>query len=198
MELSGDTKLNTIIIRDVEVSGFGKTGVSVGSWNGKSGFKDVRITYVEAHDNVNAGIFVWGFFSAQASGYSHENLYIGHSKAYNNRGKPGTSVHSGNGIVVSDVDGAVVERCVAYNNGARNTAVGGPVGIWAWDANNVTIQYNESHHNRTGSSADGGGFDLDGGVTNSVMQYNYSHDNDGAGFLIAQFRGARPLQRNLI
>ena len=47
---------------------------------------------------------------------------------------------------------------------ALNTNVGGPVGIWAWDSNAVTIQYNESYANKTGSSADGGGFDLDGGV----------------------------------
>ncbi|WP_133273227.1 T9SS type A sorting domain-containing protein [Hymenobacter radiodurans] len=40
---------------------------------------------------------------------------------------------------------------------------------------------------------DGGGFDLDGGCTNSVLQYNYSHDNDGPGYLIAQFPGASPL-----
>ena len=60
------------------------------------------------------------------------------------------------------------------------------------------IQFNESHHNRTGSSKDGGGFDLDGGMTNSVVQYNYSHDNDGAGYLLAQFEGARPLYGNVV
>jgi hypothetical protein len=75
---------------------------------------------------------------------------------------------------------------------------GGPVGIWAWDANGVTIQYNASHHNRTGSSKDGAGFDLDGGVTNSIVQYNYSHDNDGAGYLLAQFGGARPFYGNTL
>ena len=75
---------------------------------------------------------------------------------------------------------------------------GGPIGIWAWDANRVVIQFNESHHNLTGSSKDGGGFDLDGGVTNSVLQYNYSHDNDGAGYLLAQFEGARPFYGNVL
>ena len=69
------------------------------------------------------------------------------------------------------------------------TPSGGPVGIWVWDANNALIQNNESHHNRTGSTADGGGFDFDGGVTNSVMQYNYSHDNAGPGYGVYQFRG---------
>src|SRR6185436_14166755 len=43
-----------------------------------------------------------------------------------------------------------------------------------------------------------GGFDLDGGVTNSVMQYNYSHGNDGAGFLLAQFANAKPFSGNVV
>ena len=60
------------------------------------------------------------------------------------------------------------------------------------------MQFNESHHNQTGSSKDGAGFDLDGGVTNSIVQYNYSHDNDGAGYLLAQFEGARPFYGNVL
>ena len=41
----------------------------------------------------------------------------------------------------------------AYENGRLNDYEGGgPVGIWAWDANRVVIQFNASHHNRTGSS----------------------------------------------
>ena len=35
--------------------------------------------------------------------------------------------------------------------------------------------------NRTGNAPDGDGFDLDGGSIECVLQYNYSHDNDGAG-----------------
>ena len=34
-------------------------------------------------------------------------------------------------------------------------------------------------------AADGGGFDFDQSTSGSVAQYNYSHDNDGAGFLSA-------------
>ena len=45
-------------------------------------------------------------------------------------------------------------------------------------------------------SLDGGGFDLDGGVTNSVLQYNYSHDNDGAGYLVYSYPDAPYTCRN--
>src|SRR5205814_224044 len=52
---------------------------------------------------------------------------------------------------------------------------------------------------KTGSaSLDGGGFDLDGGCTNGVIQYNYSHDNYGAGYLLYQFAIARPFNNNTV
>ena len=73
-----------------------------------------------------------------------------------------------------------------------------PVGIWAWDSRNIIIQYNESFNNKTGATKDGGGFDLDGGMVNSIMQYNYSHDNDGPGYLLAQFSYAREHKENIV
>ena len=35
-------------------------------------------------------------------------------------------------------------------------------------------------------------------MKNSVMQYNYSHDNDGAGYLLAQFTYAREFTNNIV
>ena len=199
VDLPGDVKLEHLIFDDLDVSGFGKSGVVVGADNGNSGFRGVRITKTRSHDNGLAGITVYGAWSQNPTGYAMEDVYIGHCVVHGNSGVAGSSSHSGNGIVIGGVDGGVIERSVAYNNGWRNTAVGGPIGIWAWDSNDITIQYNESYGNRTDSRADGGGFDLDGGVTNSVMQYNYSHDNDGAGFLLAQFSGAsRPFANNIV
>jgi hypothetical protein len=91
---------------------------------------------------------------------------------------------------MEDVDGGLIEYCEAYNNGYEGgCTVGGPIGIWAAVANNVIIQCCESHHNRAGRG-DGGGFDFDGGTTNSTLQYNYSHDNDGAGYLICSYQKA--------
>src|SRR5579885_82042 len=197
-DLPGNIKLGYVHISNVQVSGFGGAGIAIGGGNGKSGFRDIRITSTSAHDNADSGILIWGVFSPTLTGYAHEGVYIGYTKAYNNPGTPGLPYDSGNGIEISDVNGGVIERSVAYNNGWLNTAVGGPVGIWAWDSNNITIQYNESYNNHTSSSADGGGFDLDGGVTNSLMQYNYSHGNDGTGFLLAEFSGARPFYGNTI
>ena len=200
--LPENTKFANIRIHRVSVSGFKDAGICFraeptdGSW---SGFCDVRITHTTSHDNGDAGISCTGTWNPEQRGYAHANFYVGNCSAYRNAGIPGKGSHSGNGIVLAQVDGATIAYCCAYENGRLNDYEGGgPVGIWAWDANRVVIQFNASHHNRTGSSKDGGGFDLDGGVTNSTVQYNYSHDNDGAGYLLAQFGGARPFYGNVL
>ncbi|MYK95434.1 right-handed parallel beta-helix repeat-containing protein [Candidatus Poribacteria bacterium] len=200
--LTGSVKLADIRIHRVDISGFKYSGISLVSqptdmsW---SGFRDVKITNTTSHDNGDAGISCIGAWNPEQKGYAHADFYIGNCSAYRNSGIPGKGSHSGNGIVLAQVDGAIIEHCRAYENGSLNDYEGGgPVGIWAWDANRVVIQFNESHHNRTGSSKDGAGFDLDGGVTNSVVQYNHSHDNDGAGYLLAQFEGAPPFYGNVL
>ncbi len=197
-DLPGHVKLAHVVVDEVEVIGFRKSGITVGAWNGNSGFEDVRITRAVVHDIGSEGINVFGEFNQNKKGYAHRNVYVGHCHVYQVYGLPIPDKHSGSGIVLSDVDGGTVEHSVVHSSGMGNTHCGGPVGIWAWDANNITIQYNEAYHISAGSGCDGGGFDLDGGVTNSVMQYNYSHDNEGAGFLIAQFEWARPMHNNVV
>jgi hypothetical protein len=60
-------------------------------------------------------------------------------------------------------------------------------GIEAIHCDQVLIQYNESYANH------GGPFDGDGIVlditTNSIMQFNYTHDNDGAGLFLGAETG---------
>jgi hypothetical protein len=180
MERPGKAPLAFIRIEDVEVAGFGQDGVQVGTWNGGAGFSDVRIVRTLAHDNVRTGILT---FADRPN--VHRDVYVGYSRAFNNRGARGTGVNSGSGIVLGGVHGGTIERSVAHHNGDLCDASEGPVGIWAYDSTRILIQHNESYSNRTGGQADGGGFDLDQNVSASVMQYNYSHDNDGAGYLLA-------------
>jgi peptidoglycan/LPS O-acetylase OafA/YrhL len=198
--LPGDIKLPHVQVESVSVSGFGRFGLLIEGRHRQSGFRDVRVAHVEAHDNALGGICVSGRLSRYSAGYAHCNVYVGYSRAHDNPGVAGPiRKHSGSGIVLSDVDGGTIERCVAYQNGRLcNSWAGGPVGIWAWEANDVVIQWNESYRNQAGGPKDGGGFDLDGGVTNSVLQYNYSHENDGPGYLLCQFCGARPFTGNTV
>jgi hypothetical protein len=179
---AGGAKLQHVYVDHVDVSGFGEFGIDVGTLTSAAGYNDVRITYAVAHGN-GGGVFVWG----QTPSSSNSNVYIGHCIAYEN---------AADGLEIADTDGGTIERSIAHDNG-RN--VGGEVGIWTYDSTHVTIQYNESYHNRSTPTADDGdGFDFDGGVTNSVMQYNYSHDNDGAGFLVGEYPGSGPTTGNVI
>jgi hypothetical protein len=158
----------------------------------KSGYEDVEITGCTAYDNAYYGILITGSWDAKATRYANAKVRIADCLVYKNPGDPlYHENHSGRGILVEDCDGGLVERCVAYENGALcDDAPGGPCGIWTAIANRVTIQHCESYRNRTGTAADGDGFDLDGGCTSCILQYNYAHDNDGAGILVYTYDGA--------
>ncbi|TGD82434.1 right-handed parallel beta-helix repeat-containing protein [Hymenobacter wooponensis] len=187
------TQLQHIIIDSLDVSGYKSYGITIGSyapsvdyWGAPFGYNDVRISNTATHDNGDTGLFSYG-----ATLHAHHNWYVGNCQSYNNSGQASvTDRNTGSGIILANVDEAMIEQCEAYNNGwLSNHAYTGPAGIWAYACNEVIIQKCESHNNRSGT-IDGGGFDLDGGCTNSTLQYNYSHDNEGPGLMLAQYNGA--------
>jgi len=177
-------------IDSVEASGFRRAGISTG------GDESTRITNVRVHHNGFAGIAVRGGGDLPFT----RDLYIGHSVAHDNPGDPlNTTNHSGNGIVVGGVKGGLIEYCEAFNNGWDMPRQGnGPVGIWGYFCDRLVIQHNIAHHNKTSKGGhDGGGFDLDGGATNSILQYNLSYANHGTGYLLCQYPGAAPWKDNI-
>jgi hypothetical protein len=190
-------KRSGIEFRRLEISGFGRAGIlldGAASDKSDSGFKDVLIEDCRVSDGVHYGIWSNGYEQPRGSWkYPHANITVRGCEVFGIVGDPDKrDNHSGNGIMIGSVDGALIERCVAHGNGARNgSQTGGPVGIWTYCSRKVVIQRCESYANRAGAKAvDGGGFDLDGGVSESVMQYNYSHDNDGAGYLVYSYKDA--------
>src|SRR5690606_2300161 len=191
-DLPGDLKLENIKISNCEIFGFKNSGIVIGAWNGNSGFNNVLIANNKVHDILDAGISSFGHFSQTKTGYAHSNITVRNCEVFNIIGYS-KGENSGNGIVLSDVQHSVIEHSTVYDSGKGNTNCGGPVGIWYWDADQVTIQHCEVYNMSSGTGCDGGGFDMDGGVTNGIMQYNYSHNNDGAGYLIGQFTYARPM-----
>jgi hypothetical protein len=122
------------------------------------------------------------------SGTNITNVLYQGNTVYDIGGKPGGANGTvGNGILLSGVDGGVAQYNVVYRCGGNTTTCGGPGGLWAYGVNNVTLQYNEvygmSPVGVMSGGCDWGAFDLDGGVTNSLVQYNYAHDNVGPGYL---------------
>ncbi|HEX8517859.1 MAG TPA: T9SS type A sorting domain-containing protein [Bacteroidia bacterium] len=197
-DLTGNVKLKKIELKNLEIHNYGRTGLSILSTKGNSGFNDVMIDGVHVHDVKENGIVTRGFTMQSHVGFAHQNITIKNTEVNNVPGYSDASTHRGSGIIMGQVNNGLIEYCAVHDNGSANTHCGGPGGIWTWDSNNITIQYSESYRNSGGTGCDGLGFDLDGGVTNSLMQYNYSHDNDGAGYLLGQYDYARPWANNVV
>ena len=175
-------KSSNIIVDSVEINGFQKAGLLIYSSS------DVEVTRVYAFENGFAGIHIAG----DAKGDCHD-IHISYSNAEDNPGDPtNLTNHSGNGILAGNCKNVLIEYCTATNNGWDMPRKGnGPVGIWCYEADSIVIQHCISYRNKTSAgAADGGGFDLDGGVTHSVIQYCLSYENEGSGFGIFQYAGA--------
>ena len=179
-----------VTINDLDVSGFQKSGLLIYA------SQNVEVKNVSVHDNGAAGITVEGPYQKRES----SNIQILYCRAENNPGDP-TKLdnHSGNGIVVGNCKKVLIDHCTATNNGWDMPRIGnGPVGIWAYESDSVIIQHCLSYKNKTSKGgADGGGFDFDGGVTNSIIQYCFSYDNQGSGLCIFQYWGASAWHDNI-
>lgn len=169
-------KLSSFHVRNVEVKNYGRTGIYIKTSGKNSSLANVKIERASLHDNL------WGGLKATGSkDNANKNWVVQYVKAYNSPGD-GTTYHvTGSGIFISHAENLVVQKSIAFNNGERGAA---PVGMWVSSSKNVVFQYNESYNNRTMTGTDGGGFDFDWDVYNSTMQYNYSHGNDGPGYLL--------------
>jgi len=187
--LEGDNVTKTGPVKSV-------AGITV--WNSSS----TALDYLLVEDVEIKNFAGNGFSTGRDNGSKGRltNVVVRRVVSHNNKGALGLAGNTGSGIIIGGADGALVEDCIAYKNGINNNNAAGPVGIWVWDSINSIIQKCESHHNET-TFGDGGGFDIDGASQNCIIQYCYSHDNAGAGYLLAQYSGASligPLANNII
>jgi len=112
------------------------------------------------------------------------NVVYSNNHVYNMGGiAPTNGALSPNGIAFTSVAGGLAEHNLVHDIGANNATCGGPTGIIAYESDSITIRFNEAYNvmpvNFT-AGCDWVGFDLDGGVTNSIVDYNYGHNNGGA------------------
>lgn len=98
----------------------------------------------------------------------------------------------GDGIIVWGAEGSLIEHNVVGNSGLKTVeGAGNPesAGIWWAYTDHTTVQFNEVYG--TGTHGFGGqGYDIDIYASNSKIQYNYSHDNEG-GFLLLMGLGSK-------
>jgi hypothetical protein len=189
--MADDGRFSGITFRNLDVSGFNE-GAVVWSWEDDGdGFDDVLWEQLYLHENLQGG---GSFYGAGIA--SHQDVVVRCSEFADNPGDPVVARPSGDGLVLGSVTNGLVDGCIAHHNGGDGTNNAGPVGLWAYNSSNVTIQFSESYANLA-MYQDGDGFDLDVGTTNSVIQYCYSHDNFGAGYLLSQ-QGAEPWSNNVL
>ncbi|MFA1773804.1 right-handed parallel beta-helix repeat-containing protein, partial [Rufibacter glacialis] len=197
------TRAHHGVVEQVTTEGFQHSGLKIYSCH------NIEVIKVTAKGNGFCGIYVTGEFLEQNGKYllsensdhHSRNITLKNCLAEDNPGDPTIlDNHSGNGILIELTKGALVEHCTATNNGWDMPRTGnGPVGIWVASSDSVIIQHCISYRNKTSAGGlDGGGFDLDGGVTNSIIQYCLSYENDGAGFGLFQWDGAGDWDNNII
>ncbi|MFJ6569208.1 right-handed parallel beta-helix repeat-containing protein [Streptomyces sp. NPDC091292] len=152
--------------------------------NGNSGpLDDVQIRDNKLHGSTvtsaaGPGVYGWG------SGVNITNVTVEGNTVYNLGMAAKTT---GAAITANGWNGAVIRHNVVHDIGANVTSCGGTSGIMAYTSNNVAVRYNEVYNVRPSPSFTAGcdwdGIDLDGGTTNSLVEYNYTHDNAGSGLL---------------
>jgi hypothetical protein len=127
------------------------------------------------------------------------NITIQGNTIYNIGGRSSSqgalSGYSGNGISFtgSACNGScshLIERNLVHDVGGNNNECGGPSGILVYQLTDaITTRMNEVHHVQPLNAVypggcDWDGIDMDAGVTNAIVEYNFVHDNFGPGLLV--------------
>ncbi len=150
------------------------------------GYGDVLVSDTRVHDSREAGV---NFAFRQAGdSYPYANVTLRRVRSHDNPGSDGLT--NGHGFSIGGVDGGLIEHCISYNNGYenRNGIYGAASGFLVVDSRGVIVQHNEAFNTFVAwddpEQLDAHGFNFDWGTTDSILQYNYAHDNFGAGFAI--------------
>jgi hypothetical protein len=184
--LRSSRRLAGITISYVRVRGF-DYGITIGTSNTSTGFTDVSVDDSVLYDNTFAGLATFGAsFRPARPHYAVQAIAVSHVTAYDNSGSTRVKGYStGNGILLGSVDNGSVTWSTAYGNGSDDGSAEGPEGIWAYDSTDVYIAHDVSFGNKTdGYRLDGDGFGLDENTSHSVLEYDLSYDNEGAGFML--------------
>ncbi len=130
------------------------------------------------------GITVRGEFYGRDVWNPHTNVHIRRNEILES---------VGNDILVIMTDGALIEHNVCRGGGgavnARATA-----GIWPWSADGTVMQFNEVSDRV--NVHDGQAFDSDFNTQDTLVQYNYTHNNAG-GFILICNKGKADVKGNV-
>ncbi|WP_036319459.1 right-handed parallel beta-helix repeat-containing protein [Microbacterium sp. B24] len=191
---AGNTTLRGIVIRGNTVSDVNgcfacsgldahdNGGIVVDTTAMGANFDGVLIENNHVENVGRTGIVVWdnSYFTTS------QTVVVQSALTSNVRVRANTVIDpDSDGILAFGTDGAVLESNVVRGAGQRTfegSDMPASAGIWPTRGMNTLVQFNEVSGTRL-HKTDGQGFDVDMGSTNTRVQYNYSHDNEG-GFLL--------------
>jgi hypothetical protein len=139
----------------------------------RTGFDDTLIESCYVHNCDRGGIKTWTDWGRYGGWAPYTRLVI--------RGNRIDDI-GGDGIVACMAEAPLIEHNVASRCNARSGTYN--VAIWVWETDDAVIQFNEAYLTRT--TLDGQGFDIDGMSRRTIVQYNYSHDNEGGFILLCE------------
>ncbi|THF73752.1 sugar-binding protein [Cohnella fermenti] len=173
-DVSGSFRYPTVAGYSGGPHAFGGISVYTGGTTGTDRFDDVLIEGNSVEDVGRSGIVVWDNVW-NGSGYASTNVVIRQNSVKRS---------DSDGILTFGADGALIEHNVAEGIGwySELNQFNGSAAIWPTRGKNNVVQYNEAFNTRR-TEGDGQGFNLDMDSKDSVIQYNYSHDNEG-GFVL--------------
>lgn len=207
VEEVADDIANYVNVEDVCPTGsyvYATTGIYMGTPNPNNSttarwYTDCYITNNKITRTGRCGIFCengwitgngcyWGgknkFYSLDNGWYPYKNLVVSKNEV---------TYVGGDGILVIGAQDTYIEYNTCLHAGLLGRAGYAIAGIWFINARRVYMQFNEAGYTHLENGCtDGEGLDLDIGCSDSIVQYNYSHDNDGGGLLICNAHSMIP------
>ena len=181
--VSRGIRLNDLFVRDVNGTIIkkqgGGSGILLSNTNSKGGkistFDGLTIEYCHIK-NCYRNAMIWDGCWDRTNWYANKNVLVRYNLI---------EEVPGDGIVPIGCDGAIIEYNVMRNGTERfdpKSRTEAAAGIWPWSCDNTIIRFNEASGHK--APWDGQGFDADYNCTNTVIEYNYSHDNWGGMVLV--------------
>ena len=179
--VSKGIRLNDLFVHDVNGSMVKKQGGGSGILLKNGGSKKTStydgLTIEYCHiKNCHRNAMIWDACWDRTNWYPNLNVVVRYNLI---------EQVPGDGIVPIGCDGAIVEYNVMrdctkmFDENSRTEAA---AGIWPWSCDNTIIRFNEASGHK--APWDGQGFDADYNCSNTVIEYNYSHDNYGGMVLV--------------
>ena len=152
-------------------------------------FNDLLLEDNEITDVTRSGILLSGLWANRPTKLWGRNEYVSDTEnwwpSYNVvvRGNY-IDRTGGDGIVLIGTVDALIEWNTVYHVMTTPRPPCANAGIWPQSSNGCVVQYNEvGHCQKPEGCNDAQGFDVDLSCRDTLIQYNYSHDN-GGGFLL--------------